>query len=589
MHSSSSDDDETKSHYEHHEYTTHNIVSFAAVTETIHKPSSTSDVQSRSYDPFDLDVYDDSASMRSVSTYASTQQNLKRSMKSRHLAMISLGGVIGQGVFVSSGANLREAGPAGVLIAYSLIGFIVFWVAYSLGEMSAYIPVSGSFTIFCRRFVDESFGTVVGYNYWAMWSVIVASELVSIPIVISYWSEGKIEGWILSLASLVIIFIVNMLGARSYGETEYWFSLIKILTILIFIVVGCLVSGGVIGDETYGFKNWRDPGAFTPQGIDGIINSLAFTAFSMQGMEIVGITAGEAGNPRKDVPRAIRNVFWRIVIFYIGTLFVMGMIIRYDDARLLPTDDLNTGNFTISQSPFTIVFTEGKLGDVADVMNSIILITVLSCANSGLYVASRMLLALSREGIAWNKLVYISKRGVPVYALICTALVSLVACTTSQIADGSVFFVLTRMPGMGVMITWSGITIAHFRFRRALKAQQRSLDCLPMRAPLHPFGDFFDLLACVVIAVIAGYIYFPSQNAIGIVGTYLPLFACIVGFIVLKFWTGSKLIPLDEIDLDTGRSDYGMPPPPPPSSEEEKANKGPLYYRVWKRLVHWFT
>lgn len=183
---------------------------------------------------------------------------------------------------------------------------------------------------------------------------------------------------------------------------------------------------------------------------------------------------------------------------------------------------------------------------------------------------------------------YISKRGVPVYALICTALVSLVACTTSQIADGSVFFVLTRMPGMGVMITWSGITIAHFRFRRALKAQQRSLDCLPMRAPLHPFGDFFDLLACVVIAVIAGYIYFPSQNAIGIVGTYLPLFACIVGFIVLKLWTGSKLIPLKDIDLDTGRSDYGMPPTPPPT-EEEKANKGPLYYRVWKRLIHWFT
>ncbi|KAI7884805.1 hypothetical protein K492DRAFT_142474, partial [Lichtheimia hyalospora FSU 10163] len=574
MHSTmSSDEDDTKSHYEHHEYTTHNIVSFAAVTETIHKPASTSDGASRNYDPFDLDVYDDSASMRSVSTYASTQQNLKRSMKSRHLAMISLGGVIGQGVFVSSGANLREAGMNHCTLSYSLIGFIVFWVAYSLGEMSAYIPVSGSFTIFCRRFVDESFGTVVGYNYWAMWSVIVASELVSIPIVISFWSQGKIEGWILSLASLVIIFIVNMLGARSYGETEYWFSLIKILSILIFIVVGCLVSGGVIGDETYGFKNWTDPGAFTPKGIDGIINSLAFTAFSMQGMEIVGITAGEAGNPRKDVPRAIRNVFWRIVIFYIGTIFVMGMVIRYDDERLLPTDDLNTGNFTISQSPFTIVFTEGKLGDVANVMNSIILITVLSCANSGLYVASRMLLALSREGIAWNKLVYISKRGVPVYALICTALVSLVACTTSQIADGSVFFVLTRMPGMGVMITWSGITIAHFRFRRALKAQQRSLDCLPMRAPLHPFGDFFDLLACVIIAVIAGYVYFPSQNAIGIVGTYLPLFACIVGFIVLKFWTGSKLIPLDEIDLDTGRSDYGMPPPPP-SSQDEKANKG---------------
>ncbi|KAI8146770.1 amino acid permease/ SLC12A domain-containing protein [Fennellomyces sp. T-0311] len=486
--------------------------------------------------------------------------------------MISLGGVIGQGLFLSSGANLNQAGPGGALIAYGAIGFLVFWVAYSLGEMSTYIPVSGSFTIFCRRFVDHSFGTMIGYNYWACWSVVVASELVAVPIIMSFWTKA-LPDYAWSGISLVIVLTVNMLGARSYGETEYWFSLIKILAILIFIIVGVLVSAGLIGGEVYGFKYWDDPGAF-PNGVKGIFDSLILASFSMQGTEIVGITAGEAGNPRKEVPRAIKNVFWRIIIFYIGTIFVMGMIIPYTDG----TDNYDRVDPTVI-SPFTMVFQKGSLDSVAHIMNAVILITVLSCANSGLYVASRTLLALSQGNVWEQSLRYISERGVPVYALICTSLVSLIAFATSFIPGGALFTVLTKIPGVAVLVTWTGICVAHFRFRRAFAIQGRDLKDLPMHVPLHPFGDLLAISICPLLAVFTGYKYFSPPSDVGIVGQYLGLILCLFGFIGLKVYTKSKLIPLQDMDLDTGRSSISF------EHQEGPKLTGSWYARAWKRIV----
>ncbi|KAI9252322.1 amino acid permease/ SLC12A domain-containing protein [Phascolomyces articulosus] len=536
---------------------------FSAVSESRKGPEVVVD-----NDPYGLGYDDDSVTTRSIMSKASSQQ-LKRSLKARHLAMISLGGVIGQGLFLSSGANLNQAGPGGALIAYGLIGILVFWVAYSLGEMSTYMPVSGSFTIFCRRFVDNSFGTMIGYNYWATWSVVVASELAAVPIIMNYWTD-ILPDWAWSGISLVIVLCVNLLGARSYGETEYWFSLIKILAVIIFIIVGCFVSGGLIGTEVYGFKYWSDPGAF-PNGVQGIFDSLILACFSMQGTEIVGITAGEAGNPRKEVPRAIKNVFWRIIIFYIGSIFVMGMVIPYTDTVTL--SDLTT------VSPFTIVFSKGNLNSVAHIMNAVILITVLSCANSGLYVASRTLLALAQEDIAWSKLCYISKRGVPVYALICTSLVSLITFATFFIPGRALFTVLTKLPGVAVLVTWTGICIAHFRFRRAFKLQNRDIKDLSMRAPWHPVGDILDVVVCPLIAIFTGYKYFDPARAVGIIGQYLGLILCLLGFILLKIFTKSKLIPLKDIDLDTDRTDISFEP------QETPKLTGPWYIRAWKRII----
>ncbi|KAI9244336.1 amino acid permease/ SLC12A domain-containing protein [Helicostylum pulchrum] len=507
------------------------------------------------------------------------QPQLKRTLKARHLAMISLGGVIGQGLFLSAGANLAAAGPAGALIAYGIIGFIVFWVTFSLGEMATYIPVSGSFTVFCRRFVDTSFGTTIGYNYWACWAIIVASELTALPLVMEFWTTA-VPSWAWSGMWLVIIFVLNMFGARSYGEAEYWFSVIKILAVLIFIIVGCVTSGGLIGNttphEVYGFKFWNDPGAFSKDGALGVVNAFVLASFSMQGTEIVGITAGECENPIKQVPRAIKNVFWRIIIFYIGSVFVMGMLIPSTDERNLSESS------SVTISPFTIVFEKAGLSSVAHVMNAVILITILSCANSGMYVSSRMLCALSKEGLAHPKLSYISKRGVPTYALICTSLISLVTFATSFIPGKALFIVLTKLSGVAGFVTWGGICFAHYRFRKAIKYQGLSIKDLPIITPFHPFGDMFGMIACVVIALMAGYSYFVPADPVGLVGNYGGLIACAILFISLKIYSRSKLIPVSEIDIVTGRADASLYIDKDAGREKIQ---GPWYKKAWRQFV----
>ncbi|KAI9322317.1 amino acid permease/ SLC12A domain-containing protein [Dichotomocladium elegans] len=521
----------------------------------------------------------------SLEQQGSPEPALKRSLKARHLAMISIGGVIGQGLFLSSGANLYQGGMA-LLAAYSIIGFVVFWVTFSLGEMATYIPVSGSFTIFCKRFVDSSFGSMIGYNYWACWSIITAAEFVALQLVMEYWTDA-VPGWAWSLVYLVIIFALNLFGARSYGEAEYWFSLIKVLTIIVFIIVGCLISGGVIGyvlhshicpdaGEVYGFKYWQNGGAF-PHGALGVVNSLVLASLSMQGTEILGITAGESSNPQKQVPRAIRNVFWRILLFYLCS----GKFVSLPESFW--KHNMFSGGRTAAVSPFTLVFSKGSLASVSHIINAVILTTILSCANSGLYVSSRMLLALSQEGDAWHKLSYITRRGVPIGALICTALVSVVTFITSVIPGQALYQVLTSLAGISGFVTWFGISLAHYRFRKAFKAQNRDLSVLPLKAPWHPFGDLFDMFACIVIALLTGYSYFVPPNPVGLVGNYAGLILCAIGYGVTKLYTKSKIVPLTEIDLVTGAVHL--------ESEEREQEKQaePRYRRLWKRAISVFT
>ncbi|KAI8968056.1 amino acid permease/ SLC12A domain-containing protein [Mycotypha africana] len=495
------------------------------------------------------------------------EPHLKRSLKARHLAMISLGGVIGQGLFLSAGGNLYRAGPAGALIAYSIIGFIVYWVTFSLGEMATYIPVSGSFTVYCRRFVDKSFGTTIGYNYWACWTIIVAAELVALPLVMQFWTN-KVPDWAWSGIFLVIIYVLNMCGARSYGEAEYWFSLIKIIAVLVFIIVGCLTS-------VFGFKYWKDPGAFS-NGALGVVNAFVLASFSMQGTEIVGITAGECENPLKQVPRAIRNVFWRIIIFYLGSIFVMGMVIPWNDER-----NLSAGS-GVTVSPFTIVFEKAGLQSVAHIMNAVILITVLSCANSGMYVSSRTLLCLSKEGLAHKRISHINKHGVPVWSITITAVISLITFATAFIPGKALFTVLTDLSGIAGFVTWGGICFAHFRFRKALKFNGHRVQDLPISTPFHPFGDIFGMIACVVISLMAGYSYFVPPDPVGLIGNYGGLIVVACLFVILKLWTKSKMIPIAEIDIDTGRAEYSF------TDDSEKAT-GPLWKRTMGKIVSVLT
>ncbi|CAO3641866.1 unnamed protein product [Mucor fragilis] len=473
------------------------------------------------------------------------EKGLKRTLKSRHLTMISIGGVVGQGLFLSSGANLAKAGPAGLLLAYFVIGYIVFWIAVELGEMAAYIPISGSFTVYCRRFVDKSFGTVIGYNYWACWSIIVAVELTAIPLVMRFWTD-RVPDWAWSGIFLVVMFAMNLYGARGWGEAEYWFSLVKIICVVVFVIVGCLTSGGVIGGTVYGFKYWKDPGAFS-NGVLGVINALVLAALSMTGTDIVGVSAGESANPRKAIPQAVKNVFFRIIFIYILSVFVMGMLIPWNDPH-----NLSLSGSEMKTSPFTLVFQKAGLKGADSVVNAVILITFISCGNSGMYVTTRTLCALANEGIAHRKLAYVNKRGVPIYSLICTSAVSLVCFLTSWIPGAALFLVLSSLAGIAGLITWFGIALSHYRFRKAMIVQGKDLNQLPYIAPGHPYMNILSMVACIVIILISGWSYFVPADAIGLIGSYGGALIALGGYLVLKFWTKSKLVPLDQIDLDTG-------------------------------------
>ncbi|GAA5805953.1 hypothetical protein HPULCUR_011480 [Helicostylum pulchrum] len=472
-------------------------------------------------------------------------KGLKRTLKARHLTMISIGGVVGQGLFLSSGANLAKAGPAGLLVAYAIIGFIVFWVAVELGEMAAYIPISGSFTVYCRRFVDKSFGTIIGYNYWACWSIIVAVELVAIPLVMRFWTD-VVPDWAWSGIFLVLMFCMNLYGARGWGEAEYWFSLIKIICVVIFVIVGCLTSGGVIGGTVYGFKYWNDPGAFS-NGVLGVVNALVLAALSMTGTDIVGVSAGESANPRKAIPQAVKSVFIRIIFIYILSVFIMGMLIPWNDPHNLSMSGRN-----VTVSPFTMVFQLAGLKGADSVVNAVILITFISCGNSGMYVTTRTLCALANEGIAHKKLAYVNKRGVPIYSLICTSAVSLVCFFTSWIPGSALFMVLSSLAGIAGLITWFAIALSHYRFRKAMIVQGKDLNQLPYIAPGHPYMNLISIAACIVIILISGWSYFVPADAIGLVGSYGGTLIAIIGYLILRFWKKTKLIPLEEIDLDTG-------------------------------------
>lgn len=300
-------------------------------------------------------------------------QKLRRELKARHLAMIAIGGSIGTGLFVASGATVAQAGPGGALLSYAIIGLMVYFLMTSLGELAAYMPVSGSFATYGAKYVDEGFGFALGWNYWYNWAVTIAVDLVAAQLVMTYWFPDT-PGWIWSAIFLAIIFLLNFISVKGFGEAEYWFSLIKVTTVIIFIVVGVLMIFGIMnGAENAGWHNWEIGDAPFAGGFSAMIGVAMIVGFSFQGTELIGIAAGESKDPAKNIPKAVRKVFWRILLFYIFAILIISLIIPYTDPNLLRNDVKD-----ISVSPFTLVFENAGLLSAAAVMNAVILTAVLS-------------------------------------------------------------------------------------------------------------------------------------------------------------------------------------------------------------------
>lgn len=470
--------------------------------------------------------------------------SLRQSFKARHMTMIALGGSIGTGLFLASGGAIASAGPGGALIAYAAVGLMVYFLMTSLGELATYLPDSGSFSTYATRYVSPAFGFAVGWNFWYNWAVTIAAELAAATVIIKFWFPDS-PSFLWSLLFLGIMFGLNMLSARGYGESEYWFAIIKVVTVIIFLIVGVMMIFGILGGEAVGFQNFDLGGGPVHGGFFALVGVFMAAGFSFQGTELIGVAAGESENPRKNVPRAIRQVFWRILIFYIFAILVIGLLIPYTHPSLL-----QSGVDNIGVSPFTLVFEKAGLAFAASVMNAVILSSVLSAGNSGMYASTRVLYSLAKQGMAPKWLGRLNNRGVPAAALIVTTSVGMLAFLASFFGDGVVYIWLLNASGMCGFINWLAIAVSHYRFRKAYVAQGHDLKDLPFRARWFPFGPIFAFLLCLV-AIIGQGNFGGETDWSTLFATYIsvPLFFAIwFGYRLVK---KSKIVPLKEADLSS--------------------------------------
>ena len=476
-----------------------------------------------------------------MSKVENQDSGMKRGLKDRHISMIAMGGCIGTGLFMTSGGAIHDAGALGALIAYAIIGAMVFFLMTSLGEMATYLPVSGSFSTYATRFVDPSLGFALGWNYWFNWVITVAADVTIAAQVIQYWTPmAGIPAW---------VFALNSLSVRVYGESEYWFALIKVITVIIFIIIGILTILGIMGGHFVGFETFtKGDGPILGGNLGGsllsILGVFLVAGFSFQGTELIGITAGESENPERAVPKAIKQVFWRILLFYILAIFVIGMLIPYNSNALMGGDN------DVATSPFTLVFKNAGLAFAASFMNAVILTSVLSAGNSGMYASTRMLYSMSKDKLAFASFGKTNKHGVPYLSLIATGVLVVVIFLVQKLS-GNAYEYIVAASGMTGFIAWVGIAVSHYRFRRAFNVQHHRKSELKYKAKWFPFGPIFAGILCVIVIVgqDVDFIKTGHFDLNRFIITYMGIPVFLVFFIYHKLRYKTKKIPLEEVDL----------------------------------------
>ncbi|MGG4266921.1 amino acid permease [Peribacillus simplex] len=470
--------------------------------------------------------------------------SLQRKLQSRHLTMMAIGGAIGTGLFVSSGSTISTAGPGGALAAYILVGIMVYFVMNSLGELSAFLPLPGAFDIYASKYIDPALGFALGWNYWYTTAITVPADLVASTLIMKYWFPDS-PSILWSALFLGLLLILNVLSVKAYGESEYWFAGIKVISIIVFLVIGVAMIFGIMGGHAVGFSNFTQGDAPFHGGLVSIFSVVLIAGFAFQGTEVIATAAGETENPSKNVPKAIRSIFWRILIFYVLTIFVIGLIIPYTDPNLL-----KSGVQNVSISPFTLVLQRAGLAFAASVMNAVLLTSVLSAANSAMYASSRMLWALAKEGKAPRIFARLTRKGIPMWALCTTAFIGLASFLASLFGNGSVFIWLINASALTGFIKWFGIAVSHYRFRKAYVAQGRDLNELPFKAKWYPLGPVITLLFFVVFIFGQTFFYGDQISWAEIIATYigLPIFLLLwLGYKIIK---KTKIVPLMECDFE---------------------------------------
>ncbi|KAF8964469.1 APC amino acid permease [Flammula alnicola] len=514
---------------------------------------------------------------------------LQQKMKPRHLKMIAVGGSIGTGLFVGSGGALRSGGPAGVLISWILIGIMLINVTQAIGEMSILYPVSGGFYTLAVRFLDPSFAFAMGWNYVFQWAVVLPLEITVAGTTVQYWGQDimPIAGWITIFWSSSVI-IVSVFGTLGFAEEEFWSSCLKLFAVVMFIFIGiiCICGGGPSGglySEYIGGRYWSNPGGFA-NGFKGVCAVFVTAAFSFAGTELVGLAASETPNPRKTMPAAVKGTFWRITIIYVTSLTIIGLLLPYDEPRLL-------GGSGANASPFVIALDKAKIHGLNHFFNVVICISVLSIGLSCVYAGSRTLVALAETGYAPSFLAYVDKSGRPLWSVVSILIFGALGYVNVVAAGNVVFTWLLALSGLSTLFSWLAICLCHIRFRRAWAVQGHSLEELPFRALGGIYGSWFGVILIVLVLIAQFYIAIwpiggmdpnPQIVAQTFFETYLAFPVMILFYVIGYAWKRTLPQRAHEIDLDTGRKSWLTVE----EMREYRAerSRAPLHVRIYRML-----
>ncbi|WCN39493.1 amino acid permease [Aneurinibacillus uraniidurans] len=418
------------------------------------------------------------------------QNGLHGGLKARHLKMISLGGVIGAGLFVGSGAVIGSTGP-GAIVSYSLAGLIVILVMRMLGEMATVKQDSGSFAAYARDMLGPWAGFTIGWLYWFFWVIVIAIEAIAGAAIVHQWIPS-IPVWALSLILTTLLTLTNLYSVKSFGEFEYWFSLIKVVTIVVFLAVGAVIIAGFFpGIEAPGMKNLTQNGGFMPFGIQSILLGIVIVIFSFFGTEIAAIAAGESDNPEKGVMTAINSVVWRILMFFIGSVAILVTLLPWNSANLL-------------KSPFVTVFDMIGIPAAAQIMNVVVLTSVLSCLNSALYTNSRMLYALAQKGDAPKSLLKVSARGIPARAVWASTAFAFLVSFFNFVSPDKLFLFLVNASGAIALLVYIVIAFSHISFRKQMERENPS--GLKIKMWLFPYLSYATIVVLFGILISMAFI-----------------------------------------------------------------------------------
>lgn len=475
----------------------------------------------------------------------SVKNNLNRELKARHLIMMALGGTIGTGLLLASGGAIHDGGPGGAMLAYILVAFVVYFTMASLGEMAAHSPTTGSFCDYSAKYVDKSFGFAMTWNYWFNWVFVVASEVIAAGFIMQFWFPN-VDVWIWTIIFFCLILAINLAAVELYGEVEYWMAFVKISAVIIFIIVGTLMIFGLVGDQgAVGFTNITIGDAPFHAGLFGFLSVFLIVGYSFQGTELIGIAAGEAKDPQKNIPKAIKSIFWRILFFYIFSIAIIGFLIPYTSPHLINEDS------NVALSPFTLIFENAGIEHAASLMNVVVITAILSAANASMYTASRVLWYSGKAKVAPASLDQINKHGVPVKAVLVTAAICVVLITASVFDSGLIFTWLVNIISLAGYIAWFGICLSHYRFRKAYLLQGNDLNKLPYRARWFPFAPLCAMAAIVVImlgqqvmAVVEG-----KASISDFMATYFGVLLFFILMFVYKKVKKTKVITLKNVPI----------------------------------------